>query len=100
MGEYNDWEWAFIAICLGSNSPDEPDFPEVVRCSIKNRVLEFRLYMDYTSFLESDYGRRVGMYFSALERCWRYPQLKKWKFPESYIDSIIKIIEEAKQNIL
>ena len=50
LGDYA--EWAVITIILNEKGPD---YKEIVRRSIKNKELEFRLKIDYYQFMQADY---------------------------------------------
>ena len=72
LGDYE--EWAVITIILNENGPD---YKEIVRRSIKNKVLEFRLKIDYYDFMKGDYNHKKKLVLEVLLRS--LDLMEKWK---------------------
>ena len=72
LGDYD--EWAVITIILNENGPD---YKEIVRRSIKNKVLEFRLKIDYYDFMNGDYNHKKKLVLGVLLRS--LDLMEKWK---------------------
>ena len=72
LGDYR--EWAVITIILNENGPD---YKEIVRRSIKNKELEFRLKIDYDTFMKADYNGKKKLVLEVLLRS--LDLMEKWK---------------------
>lgn len=72
LGDYR--EWAVITIILNENGPD---YKEIVRRSIKNKELEFRLKIDYDAFMKADYNGKKKLVLEVLLRS--LDLMEKWK---------------------
>lgn len=74
--------------------------PEVVRRNNKQKDLEFRLKIDYQSFLDGDHNRRLGLIIDSLNRCLNHPKMTKtWKVPESDIAILKQALQAAEQEM-
>ena len=58
-------EWAVITIILNENGPD---YKEIVRRSLKNKELEFRLKINYYDFMKADYKLKKRYVLEVLLR--------------------------------
>ena len=65
--KWDGWKWAFIAIILISPALGV-EYPERVRCSKTNRVLEFRLKVDFGEFLGASRAGHIELMFKQLHR--------------------------------
>ncbi len=72
LGDYR--EWAVITIILNENGPD---YKEIVRRSLKNKELEFRLKIDYNEFMKSDTKQKKRLVLEVLLRS--LDLMDKWK---------------------
>lgn len=72
LGDYR--EWAVITMILNE---DGPDYKEVVRRSLKNKELEFRLKIDYYDFMKADYNHKKKLVLKLLLRS--LDLMAKWK---------------------
>lgn len=96
---YEDWRWAYIAMLEGPIM-QKMKLPEVVRRNNKRKVLEFRLKIDYQSFLDGDHNRRLGLIIDSLNRCLDHPRMTKtWKVPESDIAILKQALQAAEQEL-
>ncbi|WP_071059047.1 Imm44 family immunity protein [Pelistega sp. MC2] len=96
---YKDWRWAYIAMLEGPIMKTM-DLPEIVRRSIKRKVLEFRLKIDYQSFLDGDYNQRLKLIIDSLNRCLEHPKMKKtWKVAEGDIVVLKEALQEAEKQM-
>ncbi|OSI14514.1 Imm44 family immunity protein [Neisseria dumasiana] len=98
--QYEEWEWAFIAICLGPSSPREEEYKEIIRRSLKNKTLEFRLYIKYEDFLNADFEKQLNLYCQALHRCLDVPEMDKWKFAKEDRELLHNILNQVEKQIL
>lgn len=67
-------EWAVITIILNE---DGPDYKEIVRRSLKNKELEFRLKIDYYEFMKTDFNGKKKLVLEVLLRS--LDLMAKWK---------------------
>ena len=67
-------EWAVITIILNENGPD---YKEIVRRSLKNKELEFRLKINYYDFMKADYKLKKRNVLEVLLRS--LDLMGKWK---------------------
>lgn len=67
-------EWALITIILNENGPD---YKEIVRRSLKNKVLEFRLKIDYYEFMKAGFNGKKRLVLEVLLRS--LDLMAKWK---------------------
>ena len=67
-------EWAVITIILNENGPD---YKEIVRRSLKNKELEFRLKIDYYEFMKTDFNGKKKLVLEVLLRS--LDLMAKWK---------------------
>lgn len=89
-------EWAVITIILNENGPD---YKEIVRRSLKNKELEFRLKIDYNEFMNSDYNHKKKLVLELLMRS--LDLMEKWKdIKKEERESIKSIIQEEFKDIL
>lgn len=96
---YEGWCWAYIAILEGPIM-QKMKLPEVVRRNNKQKDLEFRLKIDYQSFLDGDHNRRLGLIIDSLNRCLNHPKMTKtWKVPESDIAILKQALQAAEQEM-
>lgn len=51
--------------------------PEIACRNNKQKDLEFRLKIDYRSFLDGDHNRRLGLIIDSLNRCLNHPKMTK-----------------------
>lgn len=72
LGDYV--EWAVITIILNENGPD---YKEIVRRSLKNKELEFRLKIDYYEFMKADFNGKKKLVLEVLLRS--LDLMEKWK---------------------
>ncbi len=72
LGNYIEWD--VITIILNENGPD---YKEIVRRSLKERYLEFRLKIDYDDFINTDYKRKKKLVLDVLLRS--LDLMAKWK---------------------
>ena len=94
LGDYK--EWAVITIILNENGPD---YKEIVRRSLKNKELEFRLKIDYYEFMNSDYNHKKKLVLELLMRS--LDLMEKWKdIKKEERESIKSIIQEEFKDIL
>lgn len=94
LGDYK--EWAVITIILNENGPD---YNEIIRRSLKNKELEFRLKIDYNEFMNSDYNHKKKLVLELLMRS--LDLMKKWKdIKKEERESIKSIIQEEFKDIL
>ena len=76
------------------------ELPEIVRRNDEERDLEFRLKIDYQSFLDGDYNRRLELIIDSLNRCLDHPKMTKpWKVPESDITILKQALQAAEQQM-
>lgn len=86
LGQYN--EWAVITMILSDKGPD---YKEIVRRSIKDGVLEFRLKIDYNEFIAANYEQKKKLVLNLLLES--LDLMNKWKdIPVEDSDNIKKII--------
>ncbi|WDU54327.1 hypothetical protein [Taylorella equigenitalis] len=98
--KYNDWKWAFIAIVEGPIMIGL-GFDEVVKRSLKNKVLEFRLKLDYDVILNGNFSERLNHIIFTLNRCLEHPYMtNNWKIPRKDIDILKKSLVYAKDKII
>lgn len=96
---YRDWCLAYIAILEGPVMK-QMELPEIVRRNDKERDLEFRLKIDYQSFLDGDYNRRLELIVDSLNRCLDHPKMTKtWQVPESDIAILRQALQAAEQQM-
>lgn len=96
---YEDWCWAYIAMLEGPIM-QKMKLPEIVRRNKKRQDLEFRLKIDYQSFLHGDHNRRLGLSFDSLHRCLDHPKMTKtWGVPGSDIAILRQALQVAEQQI-
>lgn len=94
LGDYV--EWAVITIILNENGPD---YKEIIRRSLKNKELEFRLKIDYNEFMNSDYNHKKKLVLELLMRS--LDLMEKWKdIKKEERESIKSIIQEKFKDIL
>lgn len=94
LGDYV--EWAVITIILNENGPD---YKEIIRRSLKNKELEFRLKIDYNEFMNSDYNHKKKLVLELLMRS--LDLMEKWKdIKKEERESIKAIIQEEFKDIL
>lgn len=94
LGDYK--EWAVITIILNENGPD---YKEIIRRSLKNKELEFRLKIDYNEFMNSDYNHKKKLVLELLMRS--LDLMEKWKdIKKEERKSIKAIIQEEFKDIL
>ncbi|MBQ3023928.1 MAG: hypothetical protein IJD23_01295 [Spirochaetaceae bacterium] len=94
LGDYK--EWAVITIILNENGPD---YKEIIRRSLKNKELEFRLKIDYNEFMNSDYNHKKKLVLELLMRS--LDLMEKWKdIKKEERESIKSIIQEEFKDIL
>lgn len=94
LGDYK--EWAVITIILNENGPD---YKEIIRRSLKNKELEFRLKIDYNEFMNSDYNHKKKLVLELLMRS--LDLMEKWKdIKKEERESIKSIIQEEFKYIL
>ena len=94
LGDYV--EWAVITIILNENGPD---YKEIIRRSLKNKELEFRLKIDYNEFMNSDYNHKKKLVLELLMRS--LDLMEKWKdIKKEERESIKSIIQEEFKDIL
>lgn len=67
-------EWAVITIILNENGPN---YKEIVRRSLKNKELEFRLKIDYYEFMKTDFNGKKKLVLEVLLRS--LDLMAKWK---------------------
>lgn len=72
LGDYV--EWTVITIILNENGPD---YKEIVRRSLKNKELEFRLKIDYYEFMKADFNGKKKLVLEVLLRS--LDLMEKWK---------------------
>lgn len=72
LGDYV--EWAVITIILNEKGPN---YKEIIRRSLKNNELEFRLKIDYEEFMKSDYNHKKKLVLEVLLRS--LDLMEKWK---------------------
>lgn len=72
LGDYV--EWAVITIILNENAPN---YKEIIRRSLKNKELEFRLKIDYNEFMKSDPKQKKRLVLEVLFRS--LDLMSKWK---------------------
>lgn len=72
LGNY--MQWVVITIILNENGPD---YKEIIRRSIKNKVLEFRLKIDYYDFMKADYKLKKKYVLEVLLKS--IDCMDKWK---------------------
>lgn len=92
-----DYEkWAFLSIIM----PPEwiADYPEVVRRSLKNKVLEFRLHIDHATFKEADQQGQIQLVLAALERS--VDLMEKLKVSTDTRIKLKEILSQARQELL
>ena len=94
LGDYK--EWAVITIILNDKGPN---YKEIIRRSLKNKELEFRLKIDYDEFMKSDYNQRKKLVIELLIRS--LDLMEKWKdIKKEERESIKSIIQEEFKDIL
>lgn len=94
LGDYV--EWVVITIILNENGPD---YKEIIRRSLKNKELEFRLKIDYNEFMNSDYNHKKKLVLELLMRS--LDLMEKWKdIKKEERESIKSIIQEEFKDIL
>ena len=94
LGDYV--EWAVITIILNENGPD---YKEIIRRSLKNKELEFRLKIDYNEFMSYDYNHKKKLVLELLIRS--LDLMEKWKdIKKEERESIKSIIQEEFKDIL
>ena len=94
LGDYK--EWAVITIILNENGPD---YKEIIRRSLKNKELEFRLKIDYNEFMNSDYNHKKKLVLELLIRS--LDLMEKWKeIKKEERESIKAIIQKEFKDIL
>jgi hypothetical protein len=67
-------EWAVITIILNEKCPN---YKEIIRRSLKNNELEFRLKIDYNEFMKSDYNHKKKLVLEVLLHS--LDLMEKWK---------------------
>lgn len=67
-------EWSVITIILNEHGPD---YKEIVRRSLKNKDLEFRLKINYYDFIKADYNSKKKYVLEVLLRS--LDLMEKWK---------------------
>lgn len=72
LGDYV--EWAVITIIINEKGPD---YKEIVRRSLKNKELEFRLKIDYYDFIKADYKLKKKYVLEVLLKS--IDLMEKWK---------------------
>ena len=97
--QYEDWKWAFITICLGPNSPTVEEYKEVIRRSLKNKVLEFRLHIKYEDFYKGSFEKQLYLYFQALHRCLDSSEMEKWSFPKEDRELLHNVLNQTEKQI-
>ena len=94
LGDYT--LWCVITIILNEN---RPDYKEIIRRSLKNKDLEFRLKIDYNEFMNSDYNHKKKLVLELLMRS--LDLMEKWKdIKKEERESIKSIIQEEFKDIL
>ena len=94
LGDYT--LWCVITIILNENGPD---YKEIIRRSLKNKDLEFRLKIDYNEFMNSDYNHKKKLVLELLMRS--LDLMEKWKdIKKEERESIKSIIQEEFKDIL
>lgn len=94
LGDYNVWN--VITIVLNENGPN---YKEIIRRSLKNRELEFRLKIDYDEFIKSNYEHKKKLVIELLLRS--LDLMEKWKeIKKEEREKIKLIIEEEFKEIL
>ena len=94
LGDYK--EWAVITIILNENGPD---YKEIIRRSLKNKELEFRLKIDYNEFMNSDYNHKKKLVLELL--ICSLDLMEKWKeIKKEERESIKAIIQKEFKDIL
>lgn len=97
---YKDWCWAYIAMVEGPILQTTGEPSEIVRRNNKQKVLEFRLTIDYQSFLDGDYNQRLKLIINSLHLCLEHPRMKKtWKMPDGDIAILKEALQVAEQQM-
>ena len=94
LGSYD--EWCVITIILNNKGPS---YKEIVRRNIKNKVLEFRLKINYQDFINANSAGKKKMIIELLLRS--LDLMEKWKdigFNER--ERIKVLIQEEYKDIL
>ena len=96
---YKDWYWSYIAMLEGPVMKTMK-LPEIARRNNKQQDLEFRLKIDYQSFLDGDYNQRLELIIESLNRCLDHPKMTNtWKVPESDITILKQALQAAEQQL-
>lgn len=85
LGDYI--EWSVITIIINEKGPN---YKEIVRRSLKNKVLEFRLNIDYYDFVKADYELKKKYVLEVLLKS--IDLMEKWKEIKTEEREKIKLI--------
>lgn len=89
-------QWALITIIM----PVEwvSDYPEIVRRSIKKKVLEFRLQIDYVTFKSADQQGQIKLVLDTLDRS--VDLMTQLKVSKETQDKLKAVVNQARQQLL
>lgn len=85
LGDYI--EWSVITIIINEKGPN---YKEIIRRSLKNKVLEFRLNIDYYDFVKADYELKKKYVLEVLLKS--IDLMEKWKEIKTEEREKIKLI--------
>ncbi|TDR25011.1 hypothetical protein [Hydromonas duriensis] len=92
-----DYEkWALITIIMTDEFISA--YPEIVRRSIKKKVLEFRLQIDYVTFKSADQQGQIKLVLDTLERS--VDLMTQLKVSKESQDKLKAVVNEARQQLL
>lgn len=94
---YQDWKWAYIAICLSPKL--DPGYSEIVKRHIEDKCLEFRLRIDYESLMQADDKTRKVLYFDSLRRCFKYEKMNKWGFLDEDKEKLLAMLDSIESKL-
>jgi hypothetical protein len=86
-----DWKWAFIAIIISPTLG--VDYPERAQSLKKNKVLEFRLRIDFMEFVDASVSRQAELIFTQLHRS--VDLMAKWGVSENDRKTLHDILIQA-----
>ena len=89
-------QWALITILMPLNRIQ--DYPEIVRRSLKRKVLEFRLQIDHATFKVANQQGQIKLVLDTLDRS--IDLMTKLKVSQETQTKLKAVVSEARQQLL
>ena len=97
---YQEWKWAFIAICINPDLGLESSFPEIIKKNKHKKVLEFRIKLEYHNFVNSNEVDKQKMYLNLLHKCINHQSMEKWGFTINDRKNLNKMLDVIEKELM